>query len=435
MLIPQKRHLLAACLASILMAPTWSKVQAEVQPLDHLVAIVGEEAVMRSELDIRLARIYQQLQQKGIQAPPQSVLERQVLERLVVDTIQLQEAEKLNISIDEQTLNAALARIAQQNGMDLLAFRDALQAQGIPYGQFREQIRAEMLIAQVRQRQVGERVNISEQAVTQYLQASQQDQGAQVKYQLAHILVMLPEQPTSEQVQAGKQKAQDLRLQAQAGADFETLAVAHSSGEYALSGGDLGWRTQAELPTLFAELVPSLQVGEVSAPIRSPSGFHLVKLVNQEGKTQQKHWVQQTQVRHILLKPNALRDEAASRALLLKLRERILAGEDFAALAREYSEDTGSKQAGGDLGWVNPGQLVPPFEQAMDTLKAGEVSFLVRTRFGWHLLEVLDRRKADMTEEVAQQEARQALYKREFEEEVDAWLREIRSRTYVEVRL
>ncbi|SEI74723.1 peptidyl-prolyl cis-trans isomerase SurA [Allopseudospirillum japonicum] len=435
MLIPQKRHLLAACLAGVLMTHPWSKVQAEVQPLDHLVAIVGEEAVMRSELDVRLARIYQQLQQKGIQAPPQSVLERQVLERLVVDTIQLQEAEKLNISIDEQTLNAALGRIAQQNGMDLLAFRDALQAQGIPYGQFREQIRAEMLIAQVRQRQVGERVNISEQAVTQYLQASQQDQGTQVKYQLAHILVMLPEQPTSEQVQAGKQKAQALRLQAQEGADFDTLAVAHSSGEYALSGGDLGWRTQAELPTLFAELVPSLQVGEVSAPIRSPSGFHLVKLVNQEGKNQAKHWVQQTHVRHILLKPNALRDEAASRALLLKLRERVLAGEDFAVLAREYSEDTGSKQAGGDLGWVNPGQLVPPFEQAMDTLKAGEVSFLVRTRFGWHLLEVLERRKADMTEELAQQEARQALYKREFEEEVDEWLREIRSRTYVEVRL
>ncbi|WP_177203512.1 peptidylprolyl isomerase [Marinospirillum celere] len=409
-----------------------ASLQAESRLLDRVVAIVGEEALMESELRDRMQMVRAQISDRGVRVPPDEVLREQVMERLVLDTIQLQLAAEMGLRIDEQTLNGTLNRIARQNNMDMNQFRQAIEADGMTFPAFREQIRQEMLISQVRQRQVGQRIQVSQVEVDNYLSSPEALEEEGREFRVGHILIPVVDNPSPEQVAQAQEKAKELLERVESGEDFRELAVSASAGDEAFSGGDLGWRTALSLPSLFADRVVTLQVGETAGPIRSPSGFHLIQLLETRGGSE--HLVQQTRARHLLLTPNALRDEEATQALILQMRERIQSGESLSSLAREYSDDRATRQSGGSLGWVSPGQMVPAFEEAMDQLEIGEISQPVQSRFGWHLIEVTERRESDVTDSMRRQQVQQVLSERRFEEEVQNWLREIRDSTWVEIR-
>lgn len=407
-------------------------LQAEPRLIDKIVAVVGEEALMESELQQRIQQANEQIAERGIRPPPANILRQQVLDRLIVDTIQLQLAKRGGLRIDDQTLNETLAKIAQQNNMTLRQFSQAIEADGLTFNEFREQIRHEMLISQVRQRRVGERIQVSEQEVDNYLTSPEALQQDGREFRVGHILISVPDNPSPEQIKLAQERAEALKAKLDAGADFQEQAIASSSADEAFSGGDLGWRSALALPSIFTDKVPKLPVGGVAGPIRSPSGFHIIKLLETRGGKQL--FVDQTQARHLLLMPNAVRDEAATLAEIRKLKQRIEQGESLASLARELSDDRGSKQSGGSLGWVSPGQMVPEFEAAMNELTVGQVSQPVKSPFGWHLIEVEERRKSDMTDLMRRQQVRSILAERRFEEEVQNWLREIRDSTWVEIR-
>lgn len=407
-------------------------LQAEPRLIDKIVAVVGEEALMESELQQRIQQANEQIVERGIRPPPANILRQQVLDRLIIDTIQLQLARRGGLRIDDQTLNETLAKIAQQNNMTLRQFSQAIEADGLTFNEFREQIRHEMLISQVRQRRVGERIQVSEQEVDNYLTSPEALQQDGREFRVGHILISVPDNPSPEQIKLAQERAEALKAKLDAGADFQEQAIASSSADEAFSGGDLGWRSALALPSIFTDKVPKLPVGGVAGPIRSPSGFHIIKLLETRGGKQL--FVDQTQARHLLLMPNAVRDEAATLAEIRKLKQRIEQGESLASLARELSDDRGSKQSGGSLGWVSPGQMVPEFEAAMNELTVGQVSQPVKSPFGWHLIEVEERRKSDMTDLMRRQQVRSILAERRFEEEVQNWLREIRDSTWVEIR-
>lgn len=419
-------------LAGLMLLLVAVNLQAEPRVLDRIVAVVGEEALMETELQERMELVRGQIAERGLRVPPENVLRDQVMERLVLDTIQLQLAQRGGLQIDEQTLNATLNRIARQNGMEINQFRRAIEADGMSFDAFREQIRQEMLISQVRQQQVGQRIRVSQQEIDNYLASPEALEEEGREFRVGHILISVPDNPTPEQVAASQVKAQELLERIRGGEDFQELAISASAGDQAFSGGDLGWRSALALPSLFADQVVTLQVGETAGPIRSPSGFHLIQLLETRGGSQ--HLVKQTRARHLLLSPNALRDEAATQALIVQLRQRIADGESLASLAREMSDDRASRQSGGSLGWVSPGQMVSSFEEAMNELEPGEVSQPVQSRFGWHLIEVEERRQSDLTDTLRRQQVQQLLSERRFEEEVQNWLREIRDNTWVEIR-
>ncbi|WP_036218144.1 peptidylprolyl isomerase [Marinospirillum minutulum] len=407
-------------------------LQAEPRLIDKIVAVVGEEALMESELQQRIQQANEQIAERGIRPPPADILRQQVLDRLIIDTIQLQLARRGGLRIDDQTLNETLAKIAQQNNMTLRQFSQAIEADGLTFNEFREQIRHEMLISQVRQRRVGERIQVSEQEVDNYLTSPEALQQDGREFRVGHILISVPDNPSPEQIKLAQERAEALKAKLDAGADFQEQAIASSSADEAFSGGDLGWRSALALPSIFTDKVPKLPLGGVAGPIRSPSGFHIIKLLETRGGKQL--FVDQTQARHLLLMPNAVRDEAATLAEIRKLKQRVEQGESLADLARELSDDRGSKQSGGSLGWVSPGQMVPEFEAAMNELTVGQVSQPVKSPFGWHLIEVEERRKSDMTDLMRRQQVRSILAERRFEEEVQNWLREIRDSTWVEIR-
>jgi len=408
------------------------QLQAEQRLLDRVVAVVGEEALMESELQDRMQMVRSQIKDRGLNVPPDEVLREQVMERLVIDTIQLQLAEKNGLRIDEQTLSGTIDRIARQNNMTRNQFRQAIENDGMTFAAFREQIRQEMLISQVRQRQVGQRIQVSQQEIDNYLSSPEALEEEGREFRVAHILIPVPDSPSPEEVASAQEKAKELLNEIRKEKNFQEVAVSASAGDQAFSGGDLGWRTALALPSLFADRVVTLKEGETAGPIRSPSGFHLIQLLETRGGS--KHLVEQTRARHLLLTPNALRDEEATQALILQMRQRIQEGESLATLASEYSDDRASRQSGGDLGWVSPGQMVPAFEKAMQELEPGEVSQPVQSRFGWHLIEVEERRQADVTDTTRRQQVQQLLSERRFEEEVQNWLREIRDSTWVEIR-
>jgi peptidyl-prolyl cis-trans isomerase SurA len=408
------------------------QLQAEQRLLDRVVAVVGEEALMESELQDRMQMVRSQIADRGLRVPPDEVLREQVMERLVIDTIQLQLAEENGLRIDEQTLSGTIDRIARQNNMTRNQFRQAIENDGMTFAAFREQIRQEMLISQVRQRQVGQRIQVSQQEIDNYLSSPEALEEEGREFRVAHILIPVPDSPSPEEVASAQEKAKELLNEIRKEKNFQEVAVSASAGDQAFSGGDLGWRTALALPSLFADRVVTLKEGETAGPIRSPSGFHLIQLLETRGGS--KHLVEQTRARHLLLTPNALRDEEATQALILQMRQRIQEGESLATLASEYSDDRASRQSGGDLGWVSPGQMVPAFEKAMQELEPGEVSQPVQSRFGWHLIEVEERRQADVTDTTRRQQVQQLLSERRFEEEVQNWLREIRDSTWVEIR-
>ncbi|MBZ5875660.1 peptidylprolyl isomerase [Chromohalobacter israelensis] len=416
----------------VAMAP--SMASAQPQPLDRIVAVVNKDAIMQSQLEDRVTQVRRQMASRNVPAPNEADLRRQVLDRMILEQIQLQMAERANLSIDDTQLNATVRGIAEDNGMSMDEFADALEEDGMSLASMREQVRREMLLRQVQQSQVASRVNVTDREVERYL--DQQGETADTAYHLAHILVSVPESPTPEQVEQAQAKVRDLYRQLQNGANFAQLATAESDGQQALSGGDLGWRRGDQLPSLFADVVPTLSNGEVSEPIRSPSGFHLVKLIDTRGQQgEQKRVVTENRVRHILIGTNPNRNDQQAEALASDIRQRIANGESFAALAQEYSDDDGSALDGGELGWTRPGQMVPAFEDAVKALDVGELSQPVRSRFGYHVIELEDRRRQDVTRDAQREQIRQTLFQRKVSDEMEAWTQEIRSGAYIDNRL
>lgn len=402
------------------------------QPLDRIVAVVNQGAIMASELEERIEQTRSQLADRGISSPSEQALRSQVLDRMILEEIQLQMAREANLSVDDTELNRTVRRIAESNGMSLEAFADALEADGLSLAGVREEVRRELLMRELQQRRVASRVNVTDREVDRYLE--QQGATQDARHRLAHILVALPQSPSDAQVSEARDKVQRLASELETGADFAELAAAESDGGQALQGGDLGWRSGGEIPSIFAEVVPRLAVGEVSEPLRSPSGFHLVKVVDREGGSQQAV-VQEHRARHILIETTPNRDEQRAEALANQIRQRLDAGENFAALAQEFSDDRGSALNGGELGWVRPGQMVPSFEEAMRALEVGEISQPVRSRFGYHLIVVDERRQQDVTREAQRRQVRDTLFQRKVNDELEAWMQEIRAEAFIDKRL
>lgn len=407
--------------------------QSAIQQVDRIVAIVNDDVIVMSELDNRIERVQAQLADAGTRAPPYQVLQKQVLERLIIDRLQLQVADRTGVRIDESTLNAAVADMARKNGLRLREFRDVLENDGYNFADFRAQVRNQMRISQVRQRNVGDRVVVSNRDVDSFL-ATQAKQGpADNEYHLNHILLALPDGASPEQIAKTGAHADELLRRLREGANFAEMAVAESAGQRALEGGDMGWKKASQLPTIFSRVVPAMNVGDVSEVIRSPSGFHIVRLTEVRG--QDKHIVMQTLSRHILIRTNEVISDEEAQTRLEQLKLRIEGGEDFGDLARSHSDDRASAIKGGELGWLSPGDLIPKFEKVADNLALGEVSKPFKTQFGWHIVQVMERREYDNTEEVMRSRAREQIRERKAEEEGQAWLRQLRDSAYVEYRL
>ena len=403
------------------------------QTLNRIVASVNNDVVLESELRNRSDMVIEQLQAQQAELPPRSALEKQVLDRLILENLQLQLAERNGIRIDDEKLNENMRKMAKQNNMSLSEFRTALEQDGYDYVAFREQFRNQITINQVRGQMVENRVEVTQQEVDHLLATAASYDDQDREYQLAHILISTPEAASPEQIQEARKRTDDILARLRAGADFEQMAIAESDGRQALSGGDLGWRKTGQLPSFFSDVVGQLQVGQISDPIRSPSGFHIVKIVDIRGD--QRHVIRQTRARHILLQPDTLVSEQEVKSRIAQLRQRLEEGEDFAALARAHSQDPGSGSQGGDLDWITPGEMVPEFEQAMDALAIGEISQPVLSRFGWHLIQVQDRRQQDETEDYRRTRARESIRQRKTDEQLEIWLRRLRDEAYVEYHL
>ncbi|MBL8382856.1 MAG: peptidylprolyl isomerase [Burkholderiales bacterium] len=409
--------------------------RARVELADRIVAVVNDEAITLRELNERVKLARGQLQRQRVTPPPDDVLEKQVLERMIVDRAQLQFARENAIRIDDVALDRTVARIAEDNRMSLSQFRDVLERDGIAFAKFREDVRNDILIARVREREVDSRIAISDGEVDNFLaQADGARSDASMEVNLAQILVRVPENATPEQLAERGRRAEAALAQVRGGADFGQVSAAVSDAPEALSGGVLGHRSMDRLPQLFVDAVLNLPVGAVSEIVKSPNGFHILKVLDRRGGTAAAP-VTQTRVRHILVRPNELVSQDQAERRLRELRERLVnKAAEFADLARLHSND-GSASRGGDLGWVYPGDTVPEFEKAMNELKPGEISVPVRTQFGWHLIEVLERRIEDVSQERKRQAARQALRERKVDEAYQEWLRQLRDRAFVEIRL
>ena len=398
--------------------------------LDRIVAIVEDDVVTWRELLQRMDRIERQLREKGIAVPALPSLRRQVLERLILERLQLQLAQRLGIRIDDLTLDRQMERLARANQMSLQQFRDMIVADGIDYAAFREEVRRELALQALHKRMVDQSVQVSDREVDDLIASQSQSLFKDTEFHIRHILVAVPEQATPEQVRKARKKAERLLKALKDGADFAELAARESDGRYALQGGDMGWRPLGRLPRIFVRPLALLKVGQISDIIRSPAGFHIIKLEGKRGG--QQAWVEQTHARHILIKPSALTSDADARATLESLRARIEGGDDFARLARAYSDDTGSAIEGGDLGWANPGTFVPEFEAELKKLKPGEISAPFKSQYGWHIVQLLERRKVDNTVDLLRSRARQLLYERKREEQLREWLRRLRDEAHVE---
>ena len=421
---------LLACLG--LMSSQAATARDEPLEADSIVAVVADEVITAYELRNRLASALKQLQKQGTPLPPQDVLERQMLERLIMDRVQLQYAKESGLKIDDLQLDQAIGRISANNKLTPQQFRQALEKDGITYAKFREEIRSEMTMARLREREVDSKLVISDGEIDNYI-ANQAATGSNEEYQLAHILLRAPESASPEQLQKLRLRGEQALKRARAGENFAELAAAFSDSPEALQGGDIGWRPLDRMPGLYADAARKLGVGEVSDLLRSSAGFHVVKLLGKRGGSATAS-IQQTHARHILIRVNEVVSEAEARRKLENVRERIANGVDFAEQARLYSQD-GSAAKGGDLGWLNPGDTVPEFERAMDALKDNELSPVVQSPFGMHLIQVTERRQRDVSAERQRGVARQAIRERKLDEAYQDWLRQLRDRTYVENRL
>ncbi|GGI93377.1 peptidylprolyl isomerase [Legionella impletisoli] len=403
------------------------------EPLDKVVAIVNDNVITASELNTQSEILRQQIQAKNMKLPPEDVLRKQVLQHLIDVDLQLQLAKRNNLTVDDNELNTAIAKIAASNHLTITELREELSKQGMGWKEYRDNIQKEMLITRVQQKAIAQEVaNISAQQVDDYLKTAKKNQKSQQIYHVQNIVIPLPEEPTTEQLKQAKRKALEILKKVKAGEDFNRMAIAESSGEYALEGGDLGERHLAELPELFANEVVKMNVGDVSGPIRAGNGFQLIKLVS-IGGSQQKHTVTKTHVRHILLKPASNMTAEEAKKQINNLYQQLKSGKDFAVMAKQYSLDATSAINGGDLGWVTADELVPQFATAMNELPLKTVSKPVKSPFGWHLIEVLERKTVDDSVAYERQQVREYLQQRKFTEAVQNWLQHMRTDAYVKI--
>ena len=399
--------------------------------VDRIVVIVNDDVITESELANRLAETKKQLALEKINVPPDNVLRKQLLDRMVLERLELQLAAQTGIHVSDADVDRAFESIAQRNKLSVEDFRKAMVQNGMDVDAYRAQLRDQITIQQLLDREINNRVTVTDSEVNNFLENHQNLADMDVSYNISHILIGIPESATPEAIQAAKKRADDIEQQLKQGADFGKTAVSYSQGSDALKGGNLGWKKAGELPELFLSALKNMSPGDISDVLRGPNGFHILKLNDKRAGTGETSVIQ-THVRHILLRPSEIMSVSEARQKLLNLRERILNGEDFAALARAHSEDPGSAANGGDLGWVNPGQMVPEFEKAMNALKPNQLSEPVRTQFGLHLIQVLGRRTRDVTKERLLDAARQQIHARKADERYEQWARQLRDEAFVE---
>ncbi len=423
-----------ACAAAPVQAsPTVIDPQQQVAVIDSVVAVVNDDVITRMELDDRLRMVVHQLQKQGTPLPAPEVLERQILERMITDMLQAQFAKENGVRVDDTQLDLAITRIAQQNNFPSLAeFRAKLEADGVNFKKFREEIRSEIISTRLREREVESKLVISDTEVDSYLANKKNMGGAEEEFHLAHILVVIPEQASAEKIQTARDKAEQALSQLKGGADFAQVAAGYSDAKDALKGGDLGWRPSDRLPPLFTGELQKLQPGQTTAVLRSPNGFHILKLVERRSGSAPVV-ITQTHARHILIKTSEIISENEAKNRLMEIKRRIEGGADFAEQARHFSQD-GSAQQGGDLDWLSPGQTVTEFEETMNKLQPGTIG-MVQTQFGWHLIQVLERRNTDVSEQQQRQQARLSIGTFKSDEQYQDWLRQLRDRAFVEYRL
>lgn len=405
----------------------------EVTKIDRIVAVVDQTVVTENELIDRIRTVSAQLEKQGTQLPPLEVLQKQILERLINDRLQLQFAAQTGLRVDDSQLEKTIERIAEQNKLAMPDFKAALEADGISYRKFREDIRTEIILARLREREVDNRISVTEAEIDNFLTTQSSRGEVQDEFEISHILIRTPEESTPEDLQKLRSKADQALKQLQDGADFGQVSASFSDAPNALEGGSIGWKTATQIPALFFDALKPMQVGQLTPILRSPNGFHILKMTNRRGGSSIL-MIDQTHVRHILIKLSEVVSEAEGKHRLDTIKERLDNSKDFAEMARQYSEDA-SAANGGDLGWTNPGDTVPQFEKAMNALKPGEISEPIRSPFGWHIIQVLERRKQDMTKEAARLKARQEIRMRKSEEAYQDWVRELRDRAYVEIHL
>ncbi|WP_439133247.1 peptidylprolyl isomerase [Pseudomaricurvus sp.] len=405
---------------------------AQTVPLDEVVAVVDDDVVMASELNQRMRMVVSQLRANNTQLPPLDVLRGQILEQLITESLELQMGRRAGVEISDRQIDDTINRMRQANNLSQAEFEQKLAQDGISVNDLRDQIRRDMIIEQVQRGSVNRRIQVSEQEVKNFLKSKQGRFWSSPDYNLGHIMIGVSSTADNAALKQAQDQADALYQQLKNGADFRQLAVAQSQGQNALKGGDLGWRKSAQLPDLFADNIVDLPVGDVTEPLRSGAGFHILKLYDKRGPKEQV--IEQSKVRHILIKPSAILTDEQARQQLADIRQQILDGADFGEMARQHSEDVGSMLSGGDLGWSLPGKFVPEFERTIDNTAIGDISEPFRSQFGWHILQVEERRQQDMSETVRMNQAQQLLRKQRFEEERINWLREIRDKAYVEIK-
>lgn len=423
--------IMLACILFI--ASQFNAHAADIVKLDRIVAIVDQTVITEQELESRIITVTAQLKKQGTELPEENVLRKQILERLISDTLQLQYAAQIGLKIDDNQLDRTVERIAEQNNLTLTEFSEALAKDGITMRKFRADIRNEITIARLRDREVDGRVNVSESEIDNYLTSQASLNENTDEFEISHILIRTPEEGATEDIQKAKAKMDQALMQLKSGTSFAKVSASFSDAPNALEGGNLGWKKGSQMPALFLDALKSMQVGETSAPLRSPNGFHLLKLTNKRGGNSPLV-IQQTHARHILIKITEVMSDKEAEAKINGIKDRLDNGEKFEVLARQYSEDSTASN-GGDLNWVNPGDTVPPFENAMNALKNGQISAPVRSQFGWHIIQVLERRSQDMSKESARLKARQEIRARKADEAYQDWIRELRDRAYVELKL
>lgn len=423
------KPLSALILASSLLA---GHLSAAEQPLDRVAAIVDNDVVMYSQYQTRLKEVQQTIAKRGVQAPAEDVLRQQVMERLILDAIQLQIAERSGIRVSDEELNASMATIAERNGLTQQEFAQALAADGLTLQDAQEQIRQEMIISRVRQYRVAERIQVTDQEVQNFLASDLGKMQLAEEYQLANILIPVPDAATNDDLDKAQKTVASVVKQLEQGADFAQLAMTYSASENALEGGEMGWRKAAQLPPPFDRLLGGMSIGQVTEPARTAGGIIMLKLLDKRGGDVM--YRDEVHVRHILLKPSEIRSPEATQKLAQRLYERLRNGEDFAALAKQFSEDPGSALNGGDLNWIDPSSLVPVFREEMARTEIGQLSKPFESQFGWHVLQVLDRRSTDSSAQMREQQAVSLLRNRKYDEELQTWLRQIRDEAYVEIK-
>jgi peptidyl-prolyl cis-trans isomerase SurA len=425
---------MAACLLGLSMsAAAWA--EPLVKALDHIVAVVNDEVVSQSALEHEVRLFREELSRQGgnVRLPSPDILRKQVLDRLILQRLQLQLAEQTGIRADDNEVNEALGSIAQQNSVSLVQLRELLEKDGYDFSEFRENVRQELVLRRLRQRQTAKSVNVTEREIDEFLSNQSQQGNISEQYHLLHILIAVPDEAVPDVIEERRKKAESVLQQLRQGADFRETAMAVSDSAQALEGGDLGWRESGELPVLFAQAARAMKAGEIQGPLRNPGGFHILKL--EDKRSARQLVVTQTRARHILLKVSEVLSDEDAKLRLETLRERLLGGDDFGEVAAANSHDPVSASEGGDLGWIDPGSLAPEFEEEMDKLPPNGLSEPFRTNYGWHLLQVLERRRHDNTEQALRSLATQQIRQRKTEEELQRWLRQLREEAYVEYRL